>query len=78
MPCSGAPSPACPALATEQTAGIRGIAPRPASQPRQLSGAPFLAQGAELTKVISALAPTALAAPASPVPLFKAHCSFLI
>ncbi len=78
MPCRGAPAPACQALATEQTAGIRGVALRSSARPLRLSGTPFLAPGSEMAQVFSALAPSALVAPAARVPLFKAHCSFLI
>jgi hypothetical protein len=78
MPCCGAPTPAWQALANEQTAGIRGVARRSSAHPPQLSGAPYLAPGSEVTGAFSALAPSALVAPAARVPLFKAHCSFLI
>jgi hypothetical protein len=78
MPCCGAPAPACQTLAAEETAGIRGVALRPAAQPRQLSCVLFVARGAELAEASCALAPSAFATPAARVPLFKAHCSFLI
>lgn len=78
MPCRGAPAPACQALSTEQTAGFRGGALRSSAQPLQLSGTRFHAPGSEMAEVFSALTPSALVAPAACVPLFKAHCSFLI
>jgi hypothetical protein len=76
MPCI-TPTPAHTILATAQ-AGVGRAAVRPMAQSSRLFASPFLASRIEATAALCALAPSALAVPAAHVPLFKAHCSFLI
>ncbi len=78
MPCSRAPNPVPVSFATEQPARIAQAAVRGKIQPARLAEEKFFAPFIESAAPALALNGSAPTAPAANVPLFKAHCSFLI
>jgi len=72
------PTPESPMVAAAHPAGLGRGAARPLAQPGQPFSASFIASRIGSDAALSALVPSALAVPAAHVPLFKAHCSFLI
>lgn len=78
MPCCGTPAPASPMLAAATTAEVSRAASRSFPQALQASALPFYAIWIESAEDSCALATSTVAVPAARVPLFKAHCSFLI
>jgi len=78
MPSCVTPTQAAPMLATVQAAYAGRAAVRAMPLPGQIFASTFPVFRIELASAKSALAPSASAVPTAHVPLFKAHCSFLI
>jgi hypothetical protein len=78
MPCSRCPAQASAVLSAGQSIKIAQVAVRRSALPARLTGISFYAPCVEPAAFSVALsAPASMATPTA-VPLFKAHCSFLI